>query len=138
MSDSLSTVDISDALDPLTVEETRSLFFKLRVPLKCLDDIADQYVGENRKQHYIQKWLDMNPDASWDKLVSGLRKINKTSLAARFESRHNISRAIVPCRCSLLSTSSVFVSASREINTYCHLGTSTPAPVRKQKTIDTK
>ena len=132
MSDILSTVDISDALDPLTVEETRSLFFKLRVPLKCLDDIADQYVGENRKQHYIQKWLDMNPDASWDKLVSGLRKINKTSLAARIESRHNISR---PCSCSLLSTFSV--SASREINTYCHLGTSNPSPVQKQ-TIDTK
>ena len=134
MSDSLSTVDISDALDPLTVEETRNLFFNLRVPLKCLEDIADQYVGENRKQHYIQKWLDMNPDASWDKLVAGLRKINKISLAARIESRHNISR---PCSCSLLSTSSVLVSPSQEINTYRHLGTSTPAPVQKQ-TIGTE
>ena len=130
MSDSLSTVDISDALDPLTVEETRSLFFKLRVPLKCLDDIADQYVGENRKQHYIQKWLDMYLDASWDKLVAGLRKIKKNSLAAKIESKH-ILGAMVPRSSSLLSTSSV--SASREINnTHGHLVTLTPAPVQKQ------
>ena len=135
MSDSLSTVDISDALDPLTVEETRNLFFKLRVPLKCLEDIADQYVGEIRKQHYIRKWLDMDPDASWDKLVAGLRKIKKNSLAAKIESKHSISGAIVPHSSSLLSTSSV--SASQEINTYCHLGTSTPAPVQKQA-IDTE
>ena len=88
MADNLSTLDVSETLDPLTVEETRNLFFYLRVPLNCLDDIAAQYNGANRKHHFIQKWLDMNPEASWDKLVTGLRKIKKTSLAATIETAH--------------------------------------------------
>ena len=70
MSDNLSTVDISHTLDPLTVEETRNLFFNLRVPLNILDDIAAQYNGANRKQHFIQKWLDMTPNASMQKMAS--------------------------------------------------------------------
>ena len=88
MADNLSTLDVSETLDPLTVEETRNLFFNLRVALNCLDDIAAQYNGANRKQHFIQKWLDMNPEPSWDQLVTGLRKIKKTSLAAKTESAH--------------------------------------------------
>ena len=110
MSDNLSIVDISHTLDPLTVEETRNLFFNLRVPLNILNDIAAQYNGANRKQHFIQKCLDMTPNASWEMLVVGLRKINKISLAAKIESVH-IPRAPVPSR-SLILTS--HISATTE------------------------
>ena len=87
-SSNLSTLDVSKAIERLNVEETRELFFQLKLPLKALDDIASLYHGENRKQHFVQKWLDMNEDASWAKLVAGLRRINMNSLAAEIESAH--------------------------------------------------
>ena len=88
-SSNLSTLDVSNAIERLNVEETRELFFQLKVPLRALDDIASQYHDtENRKQHFVQKWLDMNEDASWAKLVAGLRRINMNSLATEIESVH--------------------------------------------------
>ena len=82
----MSTLDVCNAISQLTVEETRQLVFQMGVPLRVLDSIADEYTGENRKQHFVRKWLDMNLDASWDKLVAGLRKMNMNTLAASVES----------------------------------------------------
>ena len=124
----LSTLDVSNATSRLTVEEMRQLVFQMGVSLKFLDDIADEYKGENKKQHFIQIWLDMDPNASWDKLAAGLRKINKNSLATEIESEY-LSRALVPrsTSSSLPSiTSSVSVPAPPIVST---LKTSTPAPI---------
>ena len=120
-----STLEVSNAISQLTVEETRQLVFQMRVQLKTLDDIAFEYDGENRKHHYVQAWLDIDPGASWDKLVTGLRKINKNVLATEIESEH-LSSAAVPCSGSpsLFLTSSASVSAPPD-----HLETATTAPV---------
>ena len=96
-SSNVSTLEVSSALKRLTVEKTRELFFTLEVPLETLDDIAQQFDGENRKQHFVQKWLNMFPDASWEKLVAGLRKINMNSLATEIEYIH-LRRAAVTSR----------------------------------------
>ena len=102
-----STLEVSNAISQLTVEETRQLVFQMGVQLKTLDDIAAQYDGENRKQHYVQAWLDMDRDASWEKLVAGLRKINKNVLATEIESEHLSSAAVASSTSpSLPSTSS--------------------------------
>ena len=93
----LSTLDVCNAVKPLTVEQVRELVFQMGVPLNTLDDIVQLFNGENRKQHFVQKWLDMFPDASWEKLVAGLRKINMNSLATEIESVH-LRRAAVTCR----------------------------------------
>ena len=87
-SSNLSTLDVSKALKQLNLEDTRELFFQLKVPLNVLDDIAARFDGENRKEHFVQKWLDRNEDASWAKLVAGLREINMNSLATEIESVH--------------------------------------------------
>ena len=84
----------------LTVEETRDLVFQVGVPLNLLDGIAN-YRGENQKQHYVQKWLDMDTDASWDKLVAGLRKIDKNSLANEIESVEQSNSSIKRIKSSL-------------------------------------
>ena len=94
-SSKMSTLQVSNAISQLTVEETRQLVFQMGVQLKTLDDIAAQYDGENRKQHYVQSWLDVDPEASWDKLITGLREINKNSLATEIESE-NLSKVPVP------------------------------------------
>ena len=80
---------VCNAIDGLTVEETRQLVFKMGVPVKDIDNIGEQNSGGMQLVYLVKKWLDMTPDASWDKLVAGLRKINKNSLAADIESRHH-------------------------------------------------
>ena len=129
-SSNISTLDVTNATSSLGVEETRQLVFQMGVSLKVLDDIADEYKGENRKQHYVQKWLDINPDATWDKLVAGLRRISQTSLATEIESRH-LSKVLVPSSTSpsLLSTSPVSDSVPPVVNIPIHLQMGTPAPV---------
>ena len=126
-SSGLSTLDVCNAISRLSMEETRDLVFRNGVTLNVLKDIAAQYDGENRKQNYVQAWLDIDPDASWDKLVAGLRMINKNSLATEIDYEH-LSIVPVPSTCSpsLPPTSSVSASASP---TPGHVETATPAPV---------
>ena len=120
-SSNLSTLDVSNAIERLNVEETSELFFQLKVPLKALDDIASQYHdAENRKRHFVQKWLDMNEDASWAKLVAGLRRINMNSLATEIESAH-LSR--VPSSGSVSLVPSSALSPPPEARPPAHLET---------------
>ena len=80
---------VNKAVRSLTVEEVRDLVYQMGVPLNELDDIASEYLGaQNKRQHFVKKWLDMDVDASWAKLVAGLRTINMNSLAAKIESAH--------------------------------------------------
>ena len=88
VSGDLSTLEVAKALETVSVEETRELVFHLGVPLNVLDDIASLYDGANRKHHFVQKWLAMFPDASWETLTSGLRQINNNTLAAVVESTY--------------------------------------------------
>ena len=92
-SSNMPTLEVSNAIRRLTMEETRDLMFQMGVPLNILEDIADEFKGEHRKQNFVQMWLDMNPDASWEKLVAGLRKINKNTLAAEIECDRQIKAA---------------------------------------------
>ena len=92
-SSNMPTLEVSNAIRRLTMEETRDLMFQMGVPLNILKDIADEFKGEHRKQNFVQMWLDMNPDASWEKLVAGLRKINKNALAAEIECDRQIKAA---------------------------------------------
>ena len=92
-SSNMPTLEVSNAIRRLTMEETRDLMFQMGVPLNILEDIADEFKGERRKQNFVQMWLDMNPDASWEKLVAGLRKIDKNALAAEIECDRQIKAA---------------------------------------------
>ena len=105
------------------------------VSLKVLDDIADEYKGENKKQHFVQAWLDMNPDASWEMLVAGLRKINLNSLATKIESEH-LSKVPVPSSgspshpsISSISVSTPSAPGHLETVTTTPVGSITPTPL---------
>ena len=125
-SSNVSTLEVSNALKRLTVEKTRELFFTLEVPLETLDDIAQQFSGENRKQHFVQKWLDMFPDATWEKLVAGLRKIEMNSLATEIESVH-LRRATVTSSDSVPLISTSATSVLPEASTPAQLETTATA-----------
>ena len=116
------TLKVSSAISQLTLEETRDLVFQMGVALQDVDNITERYSGDMQKVHLVKMWLDMMPDTSWDKLVTGLRKINKNSLATEIEFQY-CQRVPVPSSGSLplLSTPSISVSPAP-----CHLETATP------------
>ena len=82
MSDSpLKTLDVVKALKKLSLNETRQLVFHLGVSLSSLDDIDSEYRGDTRKAKFVDKWLDIDVEASWEKLATALQEIDKKSLA---------------------------------------------------------
>ena len=89
-----STREVVKALKALSIEKTRNLVFHLGVPPTALDDIEQEYSGDTRKQKFVEKWLDIDTDASWEKLVYGLREIDMTVLAAGVESEYERTEAL--------------------------------------------
>lgn len=82
--------EVLTALDQLTASQTRELFFRLGVPLRTLDDIdADYSQGNKRKTFYVQAWYDCETDATWDKIVAGLREIRQMALAESLAGQKN-------------------------------------------------
>ncbi|CAI8050956.1 hypothetical protein GBAR_LOCUS27946, partial [Geodia barretti] len=54
----ISPTDVVAALDELTIDKTKELFFHLKVKLKTLNDIDTAHTGNMRKIHYVQAWFD--------------------------------------------------------------------------------
>ena len=123
-SGNISTLEVTNVIESLTVENTRALVFRLGVPVNILADIETQYNGDNRKQHFIQKWLEIDTSASWGKIVSALQQINMNVLAAGIESMY-ITKANVPVPTSGPTTAS---KPSQSVNPQAQLET-VPLPV---------
>ena len=77
----ISPTVVVTALDELTTEKAKELFFHLKVQLKTLDDIDTNHAGNMRKIHYVQAWFDQEVEASWEKIVAGLKLIAMKALA---------------------------------------------------------
>ena len=77
----ISPTALVAALDELTTEKAKELFFHLKVQLKTLDDIDTNHGGNMRKIHYVQAWFDQEVEASWEKIVAGLKLIGMKALA---------------------------------------------------------
>ena len=77
----ISLTEVVAALDELTIEKTKELFFHLKVKLKTLDDIDTSHTGNMRKIHYVQAWFDQEVGASWEMIVAGLKQVGMTVLA---------------------------------------------------------
>ena len=75
------------ALDELTTEKAKELFFHLKVRLKTLDDIDTNHAGNMRKIRYVQAWFDQEVKASWEKIVAGLKLIGMRALADTLAAR---------------------------------------------------
>ena len=76
----ISPTAVVAALDELTTERAKELFFHLKVRLKILDDIDTNHAGNMRKIHYVQAWFDQEVEASWEKIVAGLKLIGMKAL----------------------------------------------------------
>ena len=95
-SSEISPRDVVNALQTLTDDESKELFFQLEVPLNTLNDIAAEQKGNMRKIHYVQKWFDRNVEVGWEKIAAGLRLIGKLSLAEEIGPQLRVGRALTP------------------------------------------
>ena len=77
----ISPTALVAALDELTTEKAKELFFHLKVQLKTLDNIDTNHAGNMRKIHYVQAWFDQEVEASLEKIVAGLKLIGMKALA---------------------------------------------------------
>ena len=89
----LTPRDVVNALQTLSDDQTKELFFQLKVPLHTLSNIEKDHKGNMRKIHYVQAWYDGDEGASWDRIVSGLREIGLKTLAERLATQHGLSVA---------------------------------------------
>ena len=83
-----SPQEVMKALQTLNDEKTKLLVFYLGVDIHILDNTDTRFIGENRRIHYIQTWLDSDTEASWDKIISGLEQIGMNALAKQVTTQH--------------------------------------------------
>ena len=81
MASRISPKDVANALKTLNDEQSKELFFQLDVQLHILDGIEGSHKGNMRKIHYVQAWFDQEVEASWEKIVVGLKLIGMKALA---------------------------------------------------------
>ena len=81
MASRISPKDVVNALKTLNDEQSKELFFQLDVQLRVLDGIEGSHKGNMRKIHYVQAWFDQEVEASWEKIVAGLKLIGMKALA---------------------------------------------------------
>ena len=81
MASRISPKDVANALKILNDEQSKELFFQLDVQLHILDGIEGSHKGNMRKIHYVQAWFDQEVEASWEKIVAGLKLIGMKALA---------------------------------------------------------
>ena len=86
----LSPKDVVNALRTLTDKQTSRLFYHLDVPLQILANIEARHNGEMHTIYCVQVWFDNDLEASWEKIVAGLKEIGMCALSQRVASRHNI------------------------------------------------
>ena len=87
-SDGMSPTELATALQTLIPDEAKELFFYLKVPLHSLNSIPANQSGNMAKISYIQLWYDSDLEASWDRIVEGLERIGKKTLADRLASQY--------------------------------------------------
>ena len=86
----ISPTAVVAALDEMTTEKAKELFYHLKVQLKTLDDIDTNHTGNMRKIHYVQAWFDQEVEASWEKIVAGLKLVKMNALAEGLTSQYHL------------------------------------------------
>ena len=82
--------DVVDALETLTHDQTKELFFHLGVDLHVMSNLASDYKGNMCKIQIVQTWFDKGVEVNWSAIIAGLKKIKINALGGSLTSQHNI------------------------------------------------
>ena len=130
----LELKNVLNALSELSVDKMKGLLIQCGVELHVLNDIRSQYRESYEcKAHYIQAWLDDDLEASWEKIVDGLKKIKMAVMASKIASQYLVATdgpSLVtnhPCtQCCLTTSTAVQQPASVELSQYHSLVSADP------------
>ena len=86
----LSPLNAVNALQDLTEDQTKELFYHLEVPLPSLVSIEREHKGNICKIHFVEAWYNHDSEASWEKIVEGLMHIKMKALAERVARQYNL------------------------------------------------
>lgn len=86
----LSTVNVVNALsNSLSLVQTKDIAILLGVPLHVLSDIDSLHTGPvARKAHYIESWLNNDPNYSWEKFTECLKQNGFATIAKNIASQY--------------------------------------------------
>ena len=90
MASKLSEKDVVNALHGLSDDEASRLFYHLGLPVHTLANIKSNHSGEMLIILCVHEWYKGDLEASWGKLVAGLRHIEMDVLAKKLAIQHNI------------------------------------------------
>jgi hypothetical protein len=92
MSDSADDIKfkIKNILTALTelITEWRAIGTQLDLPEHMLKIVDSNPNVEDRLRMMLSKWLDYDPQASWDKLANALNAMGKNTIAANIRSKY--------------------------------------------------
>jgi hypothetical protein len=90
MSDRPSTLRLQHILNAVrdVATEWHDLGLQLGLPESILKLIGSSPDIEDRLRMMLSKWLDYDPQASWDKLANALNTIEKNTIAANIRSKY--------------------------------------------------
>jgi hypothetical protein len=71
-----------------TATEWRGVGTQLDLPEHMLKIVDSNPNVEDRLQMMLSKWLDYDPEASWDKLANALNAMGKNTIAANIRSKY--------------------------------------------------
>jgi hypothetical protein len=78
---------MSDALTDV-VTEWCGLGTQLDLPEDILKLVGSSEDAEDRLRTMVSKWLEYDPEASWDKLANALNAMGKNTIAANIRSKY--------------------------------------------------
>ena len=78
---------LANALKSLSWVDIQQLAIQLNIPLEVLTNLESHSI-ELRPSRAMNEWLSRDSEASWDKVVSGLRDISKNTLAKDIEDEY--------------------------------------------------
>ena len=89
-SSKLSEKDVVNALRGLSDDETWQLFYHLGLPVHILANIKSNNTGETLIILCVHEWYKDDLEASWGKIVTGLRRIGLRVLAEQLATEHHV------------------------------------------------
>ena len=89
-SSKLSEKDVVNALHGLSDDETSRLFYHLNLPVHTLANIKSNNSGEMLIILCVHEWYKDDLEASWGKIVAGLRHIGMKVLAKKLAIQHYV------------------------------------------------
>ena len=78
------------SLKTLSEDKAKQLFYHLDLPIETLTNIEAKHSGGMLTIRCVHEWINSDLEASWGKIVAGLREIGMNQLAQELATKHHV------------------------------------------------